>query len=223
MKIEQEIRFYFSDEELPKLVKKLAELYEYDYSYHEITTMYDNPNPELTFYSNEMDGRLRLRYSKAVDSDDFVGLKSKDIVPDSKCLITWKRRLPQFKDEQIRHEEEIEYSVSANEFDSVRAIFEDVLGCKRVSSYERIRTFFSTDGVQVTCDKFPYGVMLELEVEGDGTAENLYIELQRLELDRENASRLSCDDMYFKLCQDAGVTPLPDITFYDKSMPKIIR
>lgn len=97
----------------------------YTHSYHEITTMYDNPNPELTFYSKEIDGRLRLRYSKKSDSSVFGQTLSN--IDESQCLVTWKRRIADNSGGSIRREEEVEYMVDAGEFESVKAIFEDVL------------------------------------------------------------------------------------------------
>lgn len=222
MKIEKEIRYYFSNKELPELVEKLKRFYAYEYSYHEVTTMYDNPNPEFTFYSKEVDGRLRLRYSNIVDSEEFGAPPSEASADTSKCLVTWKRRLPENKGESIRCEEEIEYTTPAGDFDAVRSILENVLQCKRVSSYERIRNFLSAENIQVTCDQFPYGIMLELEMKNSQLGEGMLIdEVERLGLKLEDASELSCDDMYFKLCEESGVQQLPDIAFADKTMPQI--
>lgn len=222
MKIEKEIRFYFPDNELADIVKKLKSVYDYDYSYHEVTTMYDNPNPGLTFYSKEIDGRLRIRYSKLKESKEFGNPAETRNIPASQCLVTWKRRLPDGLKGAIRREEEIEYSTPANEFESLTAIFEDILKCKRVSSYERIRNFLSTDKIQVTCDQFPFGLMLEIELKGsDADEQDLFSEVERLGLQPKDASNLSCDDMYFKLCRQHGQSPLPDIAFDDKTMPKI--
>lgn len=222
MKVEKEVRYYFSHRDLPELVEKLKSFYKYERSYHEVTLMYDNPNPELTFYSKAVDGRLRLRYSKVVKSDDFGEALSGIVAEKSKCLVTWKRRLPENKGESIRREEEIEYATPAEGFDAVRSIFEDVLQCKRISSYERIRSFLTTPNIQVTCDQFPYGIMLELEMKNDHSGEQVLIdEVERLGLKLEDASDLSCDDMYFKLCQEKGIKQLPDIAFTDKTMPQI--
>lgn len=222
MKIEKEIRYYFSNEELPELVEKLKRFYTYEYSYHEVTTMYDNPNPEFTFYSKEVDGRLRLRYSDVVNSEVFGASPSEVNAEKSKCLITWKRRLPENKGEIIRREEEIEYTTPAEDFNAVRSILENVLQCKRISSYERIRNFLTTQNVQVTCDQFPYGVMLELEMKNSQSGEWVLIdEVERLGLKQEDASDLSCDDMYFKLCKEKGIKQLPDIAFADETMPQI--
>ena len=222
MKIEKEIRYYFSNKELPELVEKLKRFYVYEYSYHEVTTMYDNPNPELTFYSKEVDGRLRLRYSDIVGSEEFGSSHSEVSADKSKCLVTWKRRLPENKGEPIRREEEIEYTTPAGDFDAVRSILENVLQCKRISSYERIRNFLTAQNIQITCDQFPYGIMLELEMKDSQLGENMLIdEVERLGLKLEDASELSCDDMYFKLCKENGVEQLPDIAFVDETMPQI--
>lgn len=219
MKVEKEIRYYFSDSRLNEVATLLTKLGDYTHSYHEITTMYDNPNPALTFYSKEIDGRLRLRYSKKVDSSIF-GQASSD-VDVSQCLVTWKRRIADNSGESIRREEEIEYMVDAGGFESVKAIFEDVLKCKRVSSYERIRNFIIANSVQVTCDQFPYGLMVEFELKGGTDEQPLVDIIEKAGLNLSDASNLSCDDMYFQLCEEQGIAILPDISFADTTMPKM--
>jgi len=220
MKIEKEIRFFFSNNELPMLIEKLNNLYEYANSYHEITTMYDNPNQDFTFYSKRIDGRLRLRYSKIIDSPMF-GEAKKELFEDSKCLVTWKRRAPGGLSDPIRKEEEIEYSTPSNDFKSVKSIFENVLKCKRISSYERIRNIYLTNTLIITCDQFPYGVMLELELKDNLNEEIIFDNVDKLGLNTKDSSSLSCDDMYFKLCKKINISPLPDILFSDTTMPKI--
>jgi len=220
MKIEKEMRFYFSEKSLDEVAGKLRKNYKYLHSYYEITTMYDNPNPELTFYSKEIDGRLRLRCSRATTVSSFGEVSSGDF-DDSQCLVTWKRRIPTGRHGGIMREEEIEYKVTPEESESVKAIFEDVLKCKRVSSYERIRSFLSTDFVQITCDQFPYGLMIEFELKGNLDEGILIEEIQKIGLDSSNASNMSCDDMYRELCLEQGVTLLSDIKFDDITMPKI--
>lgn len=219
MKIEKEVRYYFSNSRLDEITTLLTNLGEYTHSYHEITTMYDNPNPELTFYSKEIDGRLRLRYSKKVDSSVF-GKASND-VDTSQCLVTWKRRIADNNDGAIRREEEVEYMVDASEFESVRSIFEDVLKCKRVSSYERVRNFILANSVQITCDQFPYGLMVEFELKDGADEQQLINIIGKAGLNLDDASSLSCDDMYFQLCEEQGVAILPDISFADDTMPEI--
>lgn len=219
MKVEKEVRYYFSHNRLNEVTVLLTKLGSYTHSYHEITTMYDNPNPEFTFYSKEIDGRLRLRYSKKVNSSVF-GQASNNI-DASQCLVTWKRRIAENSDGAIRREEEVEYMVDAGEFESVKTIFEDVLRCKRTSSYERIRNFLLADSVQITCDQFPYGLMVEFELR-DGADEQVLIDtIEKAGLDLNDASSLSCDDMYFRLCEEQGIAILTDISFADDTMPKI--
>lgn len=217
MKIEKEIRYYFSNTRLNELAVLLAKIGRYSHSYHEVTTMYDNPNPDLTFYSKDVDGRLRVRYSRKVSSPAF-GRQSKN-VNTSRCLVTWKRRIAHTDNAAIRHEEEVEYSVDASEFGSVKSIFEDVLKCKKVSSYERIRSFLLTDSVQITCDQFPFGLMVEFELKDEGDEQALIDTVKKANLDLSDSSKLSCDDMYFQLCREQGVAILPDISFADVTMP----
>jgi len=220
MKIEKEVRYYFSNKFFSNVAKMIKKSYKYTHSYHEITTMYDNPNPDLTFYSKEIDGRLRLRYSKKTDEPMF-GKSYDNNIDQSQCLITWKRRIPSGREGAVRCEEEVEYMVDAKEFDSVKFIFEDVIKCKRVSSYERIRSFFSTDSIQITIDQFPFGIMVEFELKDDADEKLMLDEIEKNGLSHRDASNLSCDDMYNKLCLEQYVTPLSDILFSDKTMPKI--
>ncbi|MDR3063700.1 MAG: hypothetical protein LBU40_06140, partial [Methanobrevibacter sp.] len=89
------------------VAKKLINKYNYLYSAHETTIMYDNPNKEFSFYSKEIDGRLRIRNS-VLKKSKYFNLPMKEV--DEKCLITWKRRLPQDdRSNALRQEEEIEF------------------------------------------------------------------------------------------------------------------
>ncbi len=220
MKIEKEARYYFSYNNSNNIADKLAKQYKYTHSYHEITTMYDNPNPKMTFYSKDIDGRLRLRYSNTTSVTEFGPAPSR-FFDGSQCLVTWKRRIPEGRAGAVITEEEIEYSVSAEEFESVKSIFEDVLQCKRVSSYERTRSFLSAGSIQITYDKFPFGIMVEFELRNSSDEQILLKEITRMGLNHKDASNLSCDDMYNKLCSEQMVKPLSDISFDDQTMPKI--
>jgi hypothetical protein len=111
--------------------------------------------------------------------------------------------------------------VAAEEFESVTAIFESVLRCKKVSSYERIRSFLNAESIQITCDQFPYGVMVEFELKGDADERTLLNAIKSFGLDPKHASKLSCDDMYHRLCIEQNITPSSDIIFNDPTMPKI--
>ena len=219
MKIEKEVRYYFSNDKLNEIVTLLTKVGSYTHSYHEVTTMYDNPNPEFTFYSKEVDGRLRVRYSKNEDSSLFG--EGADGIDMSQCLITWKRRIANNDNSPVRREEEIEYMVDAKDFSSVTSIFENVLKCKRISSYERIRNFLTTDSVQITCDQFPYGLMVEFELKDSADEQILMDIIKKCDLDINDASSLSCDDKYVQLCKEQGIKVLSDISFADETMPKI--
>ncbi len=215
---ETEIRFFFNHSNLEKLIQKLQK-FNYLYSAHEITILYDNPNPNFSFYNQKIDGRLRLRLIEVIKSNN---IKSKPTSEQSSYgLITWKRRLPEHKNNKINIEEEIEYQVSLTDFNNVKNIFENILKCPRMSSYERIRHNFDDQNVKITLDEFPYGLMLEFELKNNKKITNLMTEIEKFNLTLEEASRLSCDDKYHQLCQENNQISKTDILFSDKDMPLI--
>ena len=218
MTTEQEARFYFPDSQRSMLIEKITSNWEYSHSYHEVTTMYDNPNPDLSFYKPEVDGRLRVRISKQVKDEELGASKNQN---GSACLITWKRRIPEQQNDGIRREEEIEHSVHPDEAENAVGIYEKVLKCPRLSSYERTRHFFNGESLQITLDEFPFGLMLEFELKGTEDDSILNNAMKRFELAGEQASDLSCDDKYQELCESSGIKPKSDIAFSDPTMPKI--
>ncbi|HXH26355.1 MAG TPA: hypothetical protein VNG90_00505 [Candidatus Acidoferrum sp.] len=217
MKIEKEARFYFPHSELTQLIFRLKKLVEYSYSNHEVTIMYDNPNPDFSFYTPSIDGRLRLRHTHPIHDPRFGQSQPRKVG----CMVTWKRRLPNQQAPGIRHEEEIEFSVNSSEAAAVTALLENVLHCKRVSSYERRRHFFHCNHIEATLDEFPYGLMLEFELKDTEDEVILMQTLADFGLDAKGSSSLSCDDKYFELCQKKSITIKPDIVFSDTTMPLI--
>lgn len=213
MNIEREMRFYFPLEELKSMQASLKQ-FNYEGRYHEITIMYDNPNPALSFYSDSIDGRLRLRTAKQTDgvsTDNDYG------------LVSWKQRIPELKNEIIRHENEIEFSFDPKEMLAVQSILENVLHCPRISSYERYRGYYKDGDINITLDEFPFALMLELEIAGDSeNGENQITNvLSQLKLSPSLASLYSCDDMYRELCIKEGKEPKSDILFSDPDMPNL--
>jgi len=103
MNIEREMRFYLSLKELKSWQTSLKQFH-FNGRYHEITIMYDNPNLEYTFYSDYIDGRLRLR----------AGTPTNDKLSNGYGLVSWKQRIPELKDEIMRHENEIEFNFNPN-------------------------------------------------------------------------------------------------------------
>jgi len=218
-KIEKEIRFVLTDAEY-EMFKKNAQSHASKFkkgkAVIETTTMYDNPNPEYTFYSKEVDGRLRVRTSRPGNADIFAS-----DTETSTAMLTWKQRVPEYNGNLLCQEKEIEAVMTAEDMDAVVSILENVLRCPRVSAYERNRETFYTDGVEIAADTFPYGHVIELEVKNNGTEEELYEVARVLGLDNCRPSVKSCDDMYRWLCEQTGRTAKNDIMFADADMPKL--
>lgn len=214
MNIEREMRFYLPLKEL-ELQQVALKQFHYKGRYHEITIMYDNPNPDYTFYSLSIDGRLRLRAAKQTD---------KNSTSDDYGLVSWKQRIPSLKNEIMRHENEIEFNFNPTELHAVQSILEDVLHCPKISSYERYRNHYENGNIHITLDEFPFALMLELEINGNSeSAEKQLINiLSLLKLDSSSASSYSCDDMYRELCFKENKQPKPDILFNDPDMPHFV-
>lgn len=211
MNIEREMRFYLPLEELELWQKNLKQFH-HNGRYHEITIMYDNPNPAHTFYSASIDGRLRLRAAVPTDKNLTNGYG----------LVSWKQRIPSLKNEIMRHENEVEFNFNPTELLVVQSIFEDVLHCPKISSYERYRSHYESGDIHITLDEFPFGLMLELEIKNNSkNAEKQLTELLlQFNLNVVSASSYSCDDMYRELCLKENKQPKQDILFNDPDMPR---
>jgi len=216
--MEHEVRYYFSNSKLKEL-KDILGKYIYQFSARELTVMYDNPNSKLTFYNQKVDGRLRLRTSKTLGRSEFGAKNNKD--QKSFCLLTWKRRLPENKVGNIRHEEEIECTINPDDSENIERILSCVLKCPRISSYERIRHNFDSKCSKITLDEFPYGLMLEFELKNDCDEADLILEVESCGLKLDDASNMSCDDKYFDLCRLNDIKTKSDILFSDSNMPEI--
>lgn len=209
-KIEKEIRFYFPVNEFNLLKNKFKNI-EFCGSYYEMTKMYNNPNPKYDFYSPNVDGRLRLRYSVPLEN------KTRGV-----GLISWKQRMPKHSNELIRKEREVEFNFDIEDIDNVKDIIENILRCPLVSSYERRRHYYRASNFSITLDEFPFGLMLEFELKKNNTS-NVCINnlLKSFNLQIEKASFLSCDDMYKNLCLKNNRKDKSDILFSDKNMPHL--
>lgn len=220
-KIEKEVRKILTDLEYERLKERISKVDGVvpGHSVKELTVMYDNPNPELTFYSKSVDGRLRIRTSEA---------GKKDLLPENSTdtevsMITWKQRIPKYKNakEEINREYEIEVNIESKEMRSMIMILENVLHCPRISSYERNRETVYIDNVEIASDTFPYGHVVELELKDSDDENELMRVMHLLELDKCKTSTLSCDDMYKKLCTLNGINAKTDILFNDDTMPSL--
>lgn len=217
--MEHEIRYFFGFNDLCK-IKKLLLKYDYRFSAKELTVMYDNPNPEFSFYNQEIDGRLRLRTSQIIEDTRFGVASNKN--HESFCLLTWKRRLPNHRKGCVRHEEEIESFINLDDSGNMEQILGNVLRCPRISSYERVRHNFDSKCAKITLDEFPYGLMLEFELKDEHTEDSILAEVESCGLKLEEASSMSCDDKYVELCKSNNLLPKSDILLSDKNMPKIL-
>lgn len=208
--VEREIRFFFSREKLSFLKKKLKK-YVSSGSFYELTKMYNNPNPKYDFYRPAIDGRLRLRYSTSIHS-----------VSVGAGLISWKQRIAKHSTKKVRTEREIEYNFDIKDLEKVTQIFENILHCPLVSSYERRRHYYHSPKFSISLDEFPFGLVLEFEFSKNNIRKrDIDAMLRAFNLQIDEASLLSCDDMYKSLCRKNKIKILPDISFRDKTMPRL--
>ena len=149
--METEIRFYYSINSKDKLIDYFKQFNELNYRgrYYECTDQYNHPMKEFDFYDKKIDGRFRVR--KTIGENI------------SKCMITWKRRLKDNDKELIHKEEEIEISVNPDEYDNLCLLLENVLHLNMVESYERYRSVFSNEDVEIVVDEYPFGLCVEIE------------------------------------------------------------
>lgn len=206
--MEQEVRFYFGSRKLPSLRALLEQQgLGKGKRAHELTLQYDHCDSHRSFYSKEVDGRLRVRTSTSETG--------------CVCLLSWKQRTPVTFSGQINQEIEEEVHIDGADIGHLRFILEKVFGFPIVESYERYRTIFSDASVEIALDEYPFGVALEIESKGQGNAEKVIPNwVTKLGLHMEDAYRLSWDDMYQKLCESQGVPYFSHVRF-DIPMPQV--
>jgi hypothetical protein len=208
--MEYEVRFYYANEELNNIIKKLKEipnLKEQPRTY-EKTVQYNHCDERFNFYSEEIDGRFRLRISKNTN--------------ETKCKLSWKRRLKSTTETEVNKEEEKEVRINPNDIDNFIFIVENVMHFTIVESYERYRTVFENDEVEISVDEYPFGVCVE--VENKSTIKNpedvVKNWVNRIGLEINDAYRLSWDDKYLELCKEQKVEVFNEVTF-DRPMPSV--
>jgi hypothetical protein len=208
--METEIRFYYSIDSKDKVIDYLKKFNELEYKgrFYECTDQYNHPMKEYDFYSKEIDGRFRVRKT--------VG----DNV--SKCMITWKRRLKDNVKEFIHKEEEIEVAIDPEEYDNLCLLLDKVLHLTMVESYERYRSVFSNEDIEIVVDEYPFGLCVEIENKSKtkDAEEVIKTWLEKLNFNIEEAYTLSWDDKYSELCKEQNKT-VENIVRFDKDMPKV--
>ena len=209
--MEYEVRYYFNTskkEEIINMLKNIDEIKMEDRCY-EKTIQYDHPCSDMSFYSKEIDGRFRIRVSK----DDNI----------SKCKISWKRRLDIITN-GVNKEEEVELNINYEEYDNLLFIINNVLKMNCIESYERYRTIFVNDEIEVAVDEYPFGIALEIENKSNFSNPEDIVKkwTEIIGLDINKSYKLSWDDKYRELCKSQGVEQYNHVTF-DLPMPQVME
>ena len=208
--MEIEIRFYYSINSKDKLIDYFKQFNELHYRgrYYECTDQYNHPMKEFDFYDKKIDGRFRVR--KTIGENI------------SKCMITWKRRLKDNDKELIHKEEEIEISINPDEYNNLCLLLENVLHLNMVESYERYRSVFSNEDVEIVVDEYPFGLCVEIENKSKNKDADKVIErwIKKLGFNINDAYRLSWDDKYSELCNQQN-KKVENIVRFNKDMPVI--
>lgn len=210
--MEYEVRFYYEAGDLINVLenlKKEVSLKQQPRTY-EKTIQYNHCDERHNFYSQEIDGRFRVRIS----SNDN----------ETKCKLSWKRRLKNTTETEVNKEEEKEVRINATDIDNFLFIVSNVMHFTTVESYERYRTVFENDEVEISVDEYPFGVCVEIENKSTTkNPEDVVKEwVNRIGLNINEAYRLSWDDKYLELCEEQGIERFNEVTF-DRPMPSVKR
>ena len=210
--MEYEVRFYYPKTELDDLMKKLSNVGELTKGLrtYEKTVQFNHSDPNYNFYSEEIDGRFRVRIS----SND----------EKTKCKLSWKRRLKDTTETNINKEEEKEVTINPEDIENFMFIVNNVMHFTVVESYERYRTIFTNDDIEISVDEYPFGIALEIEnksTEKD-PEETVNYWVEKLGLSYSDSYRLSWDDKYLELCKEQNIESYSEVTF-DKKMPSVRR
>ncbi len=208
--MEYEVRFYYDTNEISKIIDLLKEIPELHSNgrIYEKTIQYNHTDPRYDFYTKEIDGRFRLRVSK----NDLT----------NKCKLSWKQRTKNTTKDIVNEEIEKEVRINANDVDNFIYIIENVMHFTVVESYERYRTIFENNDIEIAVDEYPFGICLEIEnksIDKD-PKEIVKYWTNRLGLDIGTSYRLSWDDKYEELCHEQDIDCYKEVTF-DKKMPII--
>ena len=96
---------------------------------------YNHCDKKYDFYSNKIDGRFRVRIS------------SNEV--ETKCKLSWKRRLNSTTLDEVNKEEEKEVRINPNHIDNFLFIIDNVMHFAMIDSYERYRTVFENDEIEI--------------------------------------------------------------------------
>ena len=210
--MEYEVRFYYEAGDLINILEKLKKEggLKRQLRTYEKTIQYNHCDERHNFYSQEIDGRFRVRIS----SNDN----------ETKCKLSWKRRLKNTTETEVNKEEEKEVRINATDIDNFLFIVSNVMHFTIVESYERYRTVFENEEVEISVDEYPFGVCVEIENKSTKkNPDDVVLEwVNRIGLNISDAYRLSWDDKYLELCEEQGIERFNEVTF-DRPMPSVKR
>lgn len=208
--MEYEVRYYYSNDELISIINKLSSMKELEKGLrtYEKTVQFNHSDPKYDFYSKDIDGRFRVRIS----SDD----------ESTKCKLSWKRRLKNTTENDVNKEEEKEVKINSEDIDNFMFIVNNVMHFEIVESYERYRTVFTNDDIEISVDEYPFGIALEIENKSiiKNPEEVVRYWVDKLGLKLEDSYKLSWDDKYLELCKEQNIQIYNEVTF-DKEMPLV--
>lgn len=212
--MEYEVRFYLDKAKTDEIIEKFfncSELRPKERRF-EKTSQYNHCDARYNFYSKEIDGRFRLRISKTAT--------------DEKCKISWKRRMADTTSGNVNKEEEVEVSIKGSEIENIVFLIENVLKLELVEGYERYRSVFENDEIEISVDEYPFGRAIEFECkEGYENPEEIVEKwVKKFGIDISSAYRLSWDDKYAELCREQNIPIQNIVTFanaFAGNMPTI--
>ena len=208
--MEYEVRFYYENRQLDDILKKMkaeVELQPKPRTY-EKTIQYNHSDEKFDFYSQKIDGRFRMR----VSTNDN----------ETKCKLSWKRRLKNTAETEVNKEEEKEVRINPDDINNFLFIINNVMHFPVVECYERYRTVFENDEVEISVDEYPFGICVEIENKSilKNPEEVVKKWVNKIGFNINDAYRLSWDDKYSELCEEQGIEQFNEVTF-DKPMPSV--
>lgn len=186
--IEIELKFEINKSEIESFSSRLKDIgFALSKRVYELNVMYDNPSQIM----QTTDGRIRLRKS----GEDTI--------------LTYKKPLSR---KGIK--KEIEYETKVSNFDIMEKILK-MMEFTKTTSYERYRSYFHKNDIEVMIDEFPYGVFIEIE-----GSERVIIGVSNdLGFNIKDNLTDSCDTIYTKRCIEKGIEPSKHILFNKCNLP----
>ena len=203
--MEYDARFYYSKEELDKIIDRLNNISELhsNLRIYEKVIEYDNRNKKYHLDNNE---HLRIRISH----NELI----------NKCKLSWKKEVT--NKSGIKSIEEKKVKINYVDVDNLVYILDKVMHFKVSMCYERYRIIYENNDIEISVDEYPFGICIKVENKSiDRLPLNVINEwVDRLGLNRKDLENLNALDEYYKLCQEQNIKYYKEITF-DKPMPII--